>query len=250
MRDYFCNAALVVVGLASATGAVAQEEWRNERVTWSEPCDSIAVTVENHLGDVRIRRSDDASTCEAVSHVQWVEGSVERPAFDLERTDGHLVVRVSGDEDRSLQRVDLALLVPRRTQLVIETVDGLIDVKGIEGDVHLETGSGDLRSDTSGAVWARSDRGAIIVFMRATAWEGESRIETVRSDIVVWLPPEAHVVATVETPGELVTDYSIEIERLGHDAQRKLGTARIGDGGRRLTLRTDRGTIKLRRNHF
>ena len=74
-----------------------------------------------------------------------------KPGFDVPpRPDG----------DRS--RVDLAILVPNGTSIVVEALNGLVETRGVHGDASFHTEIGDIRIHRHfGAVSASTETGSI-----------------------------------------------------------------------------------------
>jgi DUF4097 and DUF4098 domain-containing protein YvlB len=139
-----------------------------------------------------------------------------------------------------------------RTDFQLARLDGEIsmghgDIRGtaLAGPVKLDTRSNEVHFDeVSGAVEVQDRNG--LVSIRPKAPLGNIDVNNVRGGIEIELPPEAGFRLDAESrDGTIdVSDFNINV-----DNQRRDATARatIGKGGPDIRLRTDRGTIQVRK---
>lgn len=141
-------------------------------------------------------------------------------------------------------RIDLKVLIPPTTRLVAHGIEGNISVPDHEGAVTAQTIEGNVSVATSGYAQARTVDGNLTVRMGQTDWTGKLDLTTKEGNIDVLLPQHAdvEVYATAEE-GTARSDYALK-QRHRADGMLLWGT--LGEGGRRLTLRTTEGTIALR----
>lgn len=143
--------------------------------------------------------------------------------------------------------VEYRLMVPVDAELRgIDTVNGDISIRGVEGEVNAETVNGSvdiegLRADAklstvNGSIEARFDR-----------FEADQRvnIDSVNGRIEVFLPENADVDVKAETVnGSLRNDFGLTVDKgfVGKDLR-----GSIGAGSARLTLDTVNGGISIKR---
>ena len=258
-------AAALLTVTASAGAEPSAEEWKIEKFDWTGPlADATQIVITNPYGDVRCRATDGSEVV-IVANIQRHRGDPRRAAVDVVRasagqdTHERLAITVgyppeaqgeSVTPEMAKRRVDVTVLVPHAARLAIETTTGLIEAKGASSHVRAETRIGDVVVKTSGSVFASSQHGAITVTFSSTSWdEDATSLKTLTGDISVWLTPEASVTVEAETRGELSTDYSIEIERRLPD-DKKYAVARIGGAANRLSVKTEKGRVRLFRSQF
>ncbi len=152
---------------------------------------------------------------------------------------GHLSSR---DSDVS---VEFTVRVPAGVVFAPSTVNGEIEAKELQGDVHASTVNGSVSVSTSGLAKASTVNGSIRAAMGRADWKGDLDFETVNGGITVELPADAgaHVKASTVNGG-METDFPLTVQ--GRWGNRKLeGT--IGGGGRELSLETVNGSIHLKK---
>jgi hypothetical protein len=167
---------------------------------------------------------------------------------------------------RYAARIDFELRVPRQCELILETDEGEITVRQIEGNVEVNSDEGDIDLDdiSRGDVTAETDEGDIIA-LRLTAKggslnsdegdievdaarfdEGTWHITTDEGDVELFLPASANAEIELETTdGRIRSDF--KLNRISDDEDGERLTGRLGDGRARLEIYTDEGDISLRR---
>ena len=245
---------LILIVLAVAGPATA-EDWSIERFQWSGSTQRIvALEIVNPHGDVRTR-SSGINEIEVLANIQNAPGdpyeAVVRIADETVpfRIEVEWKLREGADTGESKsgmekRRVDLTVIVPRMSPLMVRTAAGLIEAKGHGAAVAAESESGEIRIKTEGTVSARSNRGAIDAVLGTIDQKTFSTFETTTGDITVWLPAGAAVTVEAQTEGVISTDYSIDIRR-AEGGSRKNATATIGGGGPQLKIQTIRGQVRL-----
>jgi DUF4097 and DUF4098 domain-containing protein YvlB len=139
-----------------------------------------------------------------------------------------------------------------RTDFQLAKLDGEIsmghgDIRGtaLAGPVKLDTRSNEVHFDeVSGAVEVQDRNG--LVSIRPKAPLGNIDVNSVRGGIEIELPPEAGFRLDAESrDGTIdVSDFNINVDNQRRDA---IARATIGKGGPDIRLRTDRGTIQIRK---
>jgi len=169
----------------------------------------------------------------------------------------HLVVR-SGDGAVSVERVDGRLELRtadgsvRATEttgeLLAETGDGSIQIDEVAGRVEARTSDGTIRiSGTPGALRARSGDGSIVLRIRRGAVMTEDWMAaTEDGSVSIELPEDfnAEIEADPGSDGRARSELTL-VSASGGTRDERILRGRLGQGGRRLVLRTGDGTIRL-----
>ncbi|MFL6211504.1 MAG: DUF4097 family beta strand repeat-containing protein [Pyrinomonadaceae bacterium] len=224
---------------------------------------------------VRIETFDGAVSVEA-----WDRNEVQYTAIKRARNEQamraiRLNVEQRGAEiniiaafDKSQQRgwqdtgatVALEVRVPRNTNLNVHTGDGRVRLTGVQGEVslrtgdgavdvtegrgrlHIETGDGRVRvAQFDGEADAQSGDGHITLEGRFT------RLAVRTSDGGISLTMPTDVDATIETDAGLVVNEGLATAADNSNDEQRVRRWRVGRGGNLFSLRTNDGSIYLRR---
>lgn len=133
-------------------------------------------------------------------------------------------------------------------ELVAETADGSIQIDDVSGRIEARTGDGSIRlSGTPSALRARSGDGSIVLRIRNGATMTEDwMVATSDGSVTIELPDgfNAEIEAEPSSDGRVRNDLSLADATGGTRESRTL-KGRLGSGGKRITLRTGDGTIRL-----
>lgn len=265
--NYVKTALFVVALLAVATAPILAEtpdqrmrvgSGAVERDSWTGSTGGLPVRVVNHHGDVRLRHGGTEGNLEAAAVLQQLDVDGSKLALDVTVTDDALVVSIlrydlegaliTQPSRTQLARADLAVLVPTGAPVRAETTFGLIEARGVETDVDLETLNGTIRvAKTKGAVTASSRLGAVEVTLEADATKKPQRLTTETGPVTVFTPPDNDLDVTMKTSGAFITDFSLHVEHNEHEEPDKTATATVGEGGAPLVLASKQGDLGLRR---
>jgi len=169
-------------------------------------------------------------------------------------------------DDRWRGRIDLEVKVPRGLRLSAGSVSGNVEVTNVEGDLRASSVSGDVRvegvratrlsaSSVSGDVMANaislsgdgnfsSVSGRLSTVLGALSGSGDLKFSSVSGDVTAELPRDFSADLSMSTvSGRIDSSYPITLE--GRTSSRRL-EGRIGNGGRRLTVSTVSGDLRLR----
>ena len=246
---------VLACALPVAAGEPSLDDWQITRQEWTGklgPESSVAIV--NPHGDLRVR-AGDAGEVSSLAVIQRHRDDPRQAAVATEEGEDGMRLEVRYPEAAAgepleipeawrKRRVDLTVFVPKEASVSARTRTGLLELKGLAGDVEAESDRGDLRLRTAGSVRARTVYGEIFAQLRRTDGPGVSRLETLTGDIRVELPRGGRADVTLETRGEITTDYSIEIHRR-EGSQLKEGRATIGEAGLQLQLKSHSGAIGL-----
>jgi hypothetical protein len=139
-------------------------------------------------------------------------------------------------------QVQYTVRVPVGVQLHISTVNGGLDVSGIEGRVHAEATNGGIRArDLIGPIEASTTNGGVDVSMLKLS--DSIKLETVNGGIKLSLPADAKasVLAQVVNGGIDVDGVTIDAQTM---SKRKL-EGKMNGGGPNIDLQGVNGGIKI-----
>jgi DUF4097 and DUF4098 domain-containing protein YvlB len=140
-------------------------------------------------------------------------------------------------------KVEFTVHVPKGVRLVAKTVNGGVEVTGLQSDVDSHTVNGKIRVVTTGAARAQTVNGSIEVAMGSVSWNESLAFTTVNGSIDLTMP--AGVSADVHAStvnGGLTTDFPLTVS--GRWGPKSLN-GKIGSGGHDLKLTTVNGGIRL-----
>ncbi len=142
-------------------------------------------------------------------------------------------------------RVDFTVRVPSGVRLIARTVDGNVEAALLDGNVEAYSVLGNIRISTAGYARARTVTGSITASLGNANWPGQIEFETITGEITLRLPARSNTELHVETiTGDISSEFPLTVQAsVGPRGMN--GT--IGNGGRRLLLKTISGAIKLQR---
>jgi DUF4097 and DUF4098 domain-containing protein YvlB len=124
-------------------------------------------------------------------------------------------------------------------------VEGDVEALLLGGNVDVSSVMGNIRISTTGYAVAKTISGSINASLGNTNWPGQLQFETVTGEITLALPNEANTEFHAESiTGAISTDFPLVVENSAN-AHAMNGT--IGNGGRKLIIKTTSGAIKLHR---
>ncbi len=262
-RRFFVKSLVVVAALSVMSSVLpvrqlgASEDI--DRFEWKGPIGrSEALRIENPFGDVRLRYGGDAGEIEVLSVMQQLRPDGIRLETRVIEGDDGLTIDVGWAEkpgvenpprpagDRS--RADLAVLVPRGASVEVDAPSGLIETRGVHGDVVLRSDTGEIRIHRHfGAVSASTGSGPISAVL-LTGQTGEAqRFSSRTGPIEIWVSADAKLNTVLKTSEAITTDFSIDIEHRDGEEPDTIGRAVLGGGGPELRIESLRGDVALRR---
>ena len=157
----------------------------------------------------------------------------------VERLDGRLDLRTNDGRIRAIETSG---------QLLAETDDGSIDLEDVAGQVEARTRDGSLRvSGTPSVLRAQSGDGSVVLKIRRGAVMADDwTVSTGDGSISVELPDgfNAEIEADPGSDGRTRSDLALVNVTGGTRSDRML-RGRSGEGGHAFRLRTSDGTIRL-----
>lgn len=257
MKNFVGLTFIVIAVLIVGPHSVAADDF--QRSNWKGPIgESGMLRVENPFGDVRLRSGGASGEVEVAAVMQQLRSDGVHLETRVIEREGVLVVaaqwaskpgiEVPPRPEGDLSRVDLAVLVPNGTKVVVDAPNGLAETRGVHGDSSFRTETGDIRIHRQfGSVSASTETGSIEAVLLAGETDNAQVFESSTGSIEVWVGAEAAHRATLTTSGSISTDFTIEITHHDDTEPDKIGTAILGGGGPELRLASRRGAVALRR---
>lgn len=266
----FALATFATAPLATPAAAQNRGESEEKALDWSGVVPAgRTVVVRNVNGQITVRRADGPRASIVATKV-WRRGRPERVRVELRRSGGESgdVIACAfwnetatcdetgyrngsnsrnwndGDSPGDVQ-VEFEVRLPAGVHLATSSVNGGVSVDGASGRVEAETVNGQVVArSTAGPVRAKTVNGGIDVTM-GTALTEDVEYETVNGSIALSIPDGLDADLTMKTVnGSVSTDFPMTVSgRI--NPKRLSGT--LGKGGRRLSLETVNGSVRLRK---
>jgi DUF4097 and DUF4098 domain-containing protein YvlB len=138
------------------------------------------------------------------------------------------------------------VLVPRETDLNLETVNGSIAIADVQGDLEFEATNGSISLDgVGGNVRGRTTNGGVDAELTGRTWEGEGLdLETTNGGVRLRIPEDYSARLETETVhGGIDVDFPVTVQgRIG----REFATT-LGRGGPLIRAETTNGGVRITR---
>jgi hypothetical protein len=245
---------LICATLCAPVLAEEQPAWSKKNDQWFESVPpGSTLRVNNPFGNIHARFGGYQGRLELLATSQRIDH--DQPALVVRRLshDRGLDVTVEAEGEIAegkpyRDRVDLVVFVPLGIRLEAQTLDDLIEIKGVKSDASVTTLTGDVRvRSVVGSVEVTTDRGNVSVALSSDVTERPQSVSSKTGSIEVYISEDADMDVSIETSGDITTDFSLAIEHRRLEEPDKHATARIGDGGDKLSLISKRGSVRLMR---
>ena len=253
---------LPVLLVASAACDIALSEQREkETVEWRKTYELQAggrVEIGNINGKIDVRRGEGTKVevvAEKIAHGPSKEAAKEalgRIDIKDDATTASLV-----KVETKLQRgngglfsggnlqVQYTVTVPANVEVHVSTVNGGVEVTGIEGRIVAEATNGGVRArDIGGAIEASTTNGGVDVDLAKVA-EAGVKLETTNGGIKLRLPSDAKASISARIVNGGIDTEGLAIEASGEKSKRRLD-AQLNGGGPRIQLEGTNGGIQIR----
>ncbi len=163
---------------------------------------------------------------------------------------------------KALPHIHYEIRAPRQVNFTVDADRCRVDIEGLAGRIKINTDRTPVRaSDLDGDIHLRMDRGEVRLariegsldietdrtngWLQAVLLRADSRLDIGRGDFEVGMPASQGLTlsANLGRRENLQTDFGITTKNLG--GNRIEGT--INGGGPRLTIHTDRSSVRLKR---
>jgi len=141
--------------------------------------------------------------------------------------------------------VSYELMVPKKSNLDLETLNGGISIEDVEGEIVAEAVNGGLKlSQLAGDVDVHTTNGGVSVELHGKAWQGRGlEASTTNGGVKVWIPEDYNAdLETGTVNGSVDFDFPVTVQ--GKISKRIRAT--LGDGGPKIRIVTTNGGVKLK----
>jgi DUF4097 and DUF4098 domain-containing protein YvlB len=161
-------------------------------------------------------------------------------------TDG--TVRAQGPESRGRAgwSVSYEVLVPRETDLTLESQNGGIEIADVRGDLSFETQNGGISLDgVAGNVRGRTTNGGVDATLTGNRWDGSGLdLKTTNGGVRLRVPDDYSArLETGTVNGGIDIDFPVTVQG---DIGKSLSTT-LGNGGALVRLTTTNGGVRVSR---
>ena len=277
MKSYLSIFIILVLftGAANSAMPISEEKAWTETYTVSDTAPHLEIS--NIWGGVRVRTGKSGEITVSVTEVRSApdqalfELSLERINLDIEADNNGVSILV-GDREERWRRMDRCkgcrvdyqfdVVVPADAVVDVGTVmDGLVDVKGVEGVVSASNVNGRIHvDDINNCDSISSVNGRVeIGFTRAPV--RDCSIETINGDITLDVPANTSLDVTMDLfNGDIRSDFPVDplslpatVEHVTKDGQnqyriQQLSGIRIGAGGPTYTIASMNGDVRIQKN--
>jgi Toastrack DUF4097 len=151
--------------------------------------------------------------------------------------------RSGGLFDGGSGQVSYSVHVPSGTDVKFSTVNGGIELQGVQGRLALDTTNGGIVArDVSGSVEASTTNGGIDVDMSQVD-EGGAKLECTNGGIKLRLPPDAKATISASITNGGIDTSGLQLETL-ESTRRKL-EAKLNGGGPQIRIEGTNGGIRI-----
>jgi len=225
------------------------------------------IRVRNLNGAIRVR-SSTRDVVEVRATKSWRRGDPDDVRIELSKaTDGSILVCAiwnenarctengyssSSDDNRGRRNNDVSVefevLVPRGVKVGVWSVNGGVNVSGVTNEVRAGTVNGSVEATSiGGPVQASSVNGSVHATMGRLDGTEDLDFRTVNGTVVAEFTGDIDADIDLRTVnGRFQTDWPVTIT--GRIDPRHL-RAKLGKGGRRISLATVNGNVELRKRN-
>jgi hypothetical protein len=199
---------------------------------------------DGRAADVKITAEQRSNHGDVVVCARWTESTrCDEDGYSTQWRDGWWPW---GDNRRGNDvSVEFTVRIPKGVRITSSSVNGGIEIEGVESEVNASTVNGSVTARSNGGpVRARTVNGSLTV-RTTTLGTGTLDYETVNGQITLEIPDNSSADVEIRTVnGSISTDFPLTIEGKFSN-HRVRGT--IGKGGQLLKLTTVNGSIHLRK---
>ena len=142
-------------------------------------------------------------------------------------------------------QVQYTVRVPANLEVHVSTVNGGVEITGVQGRVTAEATNGGIRGrDLAGAIEASTTNGGVEIELSKVA-EGGVKLETTNGGIRLRLPADAKASISARIVNGGIDTEGLAIESTGEHTKRRL-EGQLNGGGPRIQLEGTNGGIQIR----
>ena len=123
--------------------------------------------------------------------------------------------------------VNFAVRVPAGVKLSANTVNGGVNIRGLDADTQAHTVNGSIKLQTEGRAEAQTVNGSIEASMGRADWDGKNEFKTVNGAIHLTLPGDLSTDVRAQTVnGDIETDFPLTVR--GRFSRRSISLVNAG----------------------
>jgi Putative adhesin len=204
--------------------------------------------LDNVNGSVQVDGWDrDEVEVSAVKTSQTDQHEVELVKIEVDSTPGKIAVHTRYPEGEGAEvAVEYHVHVPYRILLgSVETVNGSVTVRGVNGSGALRSVNGNVEvTNSTGRFSEKTTNGNVRLELRQLADGGPMNLETVNGSVVLGLPTTARAdLKVLSMNGDVTSDLPVT-SAAGAPGSRAY-QAKMGIGGGQISVRTINGGVRL-----
>lgn len=209
----------------------------------------VPVRLDNPYGDIRVRFGGYEGSLEWHTVTQNM-GSANKIAITANAGDTFdISARLpAGTTLATGQRVDLTAYIPDGHDVEIVTERGLIEARGLKGNLKVRSTSGDVAlRGIAGRLDVETGAGNVEAQLEQAAAGSQQRIATSTGNIMLGIGEDLNATLKLASSGVFATEFSVEIEGHANQEPNKRGQAAIGKPAAEIEIFSKRGEIRLLR---
>lgn len=192
----------------------------------------------------------------------WNDGAVQIRAekiADSEESLRDIDIEISGSGDRvrvktylpksrrgESRAVEYHVMIPATAKVDVETVNGKVEVFGVQGPLNAATVNGSVEVEGLGSQADVSTTNGSIKAHYSDTVDGDHSFSTTNGSVTLYLPDGASGELDASTVnGSITTDFPATVNRL---SKRRLKGSFGGGGGSHFEISTVNGSVKIRKN--
>lgn len=168
------------------------------------------VIIENNHGDIRLRQTTEKNL---VFHAVSQYSKTHRASIDEELKDGVLSLKVSYKNlptEKSLERVDVAIVVPKGVELDIKIEKGNLSSKKLENQLKVVSESSDIELKSTGFADLFTKHGNISYTLLSNESSDEVNLKTFNGSVSLYFHEDNRPFVQTIT-GSVVTSNSLNV---------------------------------------
>jgi Putative adhesin len=204
--------------------------------------------LENVNGSVQVDGWDrDEVEVSAVKTAQSDQRDLDLVKIEVESKPGQVAVHTSYPKGQGVEvAVEYHVHVPYRVLLgSVETVNGSVTVRGVEGSGELRSVNGNVEvTDSTGRFSEKTTNGNVRLELRQLSDGGPMNLETVNGSVALGLPSTAQAnLKVLSMNGDVFSE--LPVTSAGASPGARAFQAKLGAGGGQISVRTINGGIHL-----
>jgi hypothetical protein len=210
-----------------------------------------AITVRNDFGDVRLRFGGFEHQLEYTAVAQAPKDA-PLPQVQYDGAQALISTQLPGGNPVARQRVDLVVFVPAGHAVSVQTLAGLVEMRGLHSDVKVRSDGGAIQArGVQGALDFETGTGAIEVALEPNKTLLRQSLVTRTGVITASFPTDFVGSLNVATSALISTEYSVLVSPQPGQEPNKIGAVKFDDGAQQLLMHSKRGELRLfRRSPF